>query len=137
MKKIVSISAALVLFVGVSSFTFISNKADSILENTDKATPIHRIQLGSYTEDVPIDIVQLLMQVGNVLTIKTEESVTYYTPPFHSFQESAAAVSKYVNVGFTDAQQAIEYDGKYYSVNEYKVMLKEKKEKYPIRVIEK
>jgi hypothetical protein len=137
MKKIVGITTALLLFIGASSFTLISNGADSIQENTDKMTPIHRIQLGSYSDGVPIDVVQLLMQVGDVLTIKTDESVTYYTPPFHSFQESAAAVPKYVNVGFTEAEQAIEYDGKFYSVDEYKVMIKERKEKYPIRVIEK
>jgi hypothetical protein len=81
----------------------------------------YRIQLGQYSGDVPTEVLSVLQQIGGVKPVKAfDGSTTYYSRQFNSKEERDAAMKEYEVYELEGMSEIIEYEGKYYTPEEFK-----------------
>lgn len=118
MKTIVLIIA---LSIGSIGFT----SSNSVLEvrgfygkiDTNKA--VHRIQLGEFTHSIPVQIVEMMRQIGGVTPVSQDGKSTYFTAAFSSEAEAAKQLPKFQAMGFDQAKQVVEYKKSIYDLREF------------------
>lgn len=118
MKTIVLIFALLIGSIGFSSGNSVINvRAISGKIDTNKA--IHRIQLGTFSKSIPVQIVELMRQIGGVKPVTNKGVSTYYTAAFSSEEDAAKHLPKFQALGFEDAKHVVEYKKSFYNLRDF------------------
>ena len=79
----------------------------------------HKIELGVFTDYVPIQLVQVMMSLKGVTPIKKDGVTIYMTAPYADEQLAAKQLPKLRSLGFSSAQHVVEYKRNYYPVREF------------------
>jgi uncharacterized protein YegP (UPF0339 family) len=115
-----SLTLAVLLFgaLTLSSFS-ITPKGDHPL-SSDETNIVHfRIELCSFKKMVPVKTVEKLREIGGVIPVKSNGKSVYYTAPYSSEQEAEKAIASFKEMGFSDAKQVVQYNGRFITVKEY------------------
>ncbi|WP_245593068.1 thrombospondin type 3 repeat-containing protein [Crocinitomix catalasitica] len=80
----------------------------------------YRIELAYFKGEVPVETVDILYNIGTIKPVLGNDgSRTYYSMKFNSEKERDDAMVKYAAYGLEDLKPVIEYQGKYYSPEEF------------------
>lgn len=118
MKTIVLIIALSFGSIGFTSGTSLV-EAQGLFGKIDTNKAIHRIQLGEFTQTIPVQIVELMRQIGGVTPVSSEGGSTYYTAAFSSEEEATKNLSKFQALGFKQAKQVVEYKNGIYDLTDF------------------
>ena len=135
MKTIVLILA---LSAGAIGFSFENSEPEVAILNgkidTNKA--IHRIQLGEFSQAIPVQIVELMRQIGGVTPVNQKGVSTYYTAAFSSEEDAAKNLPKFQSLGFDQAKHVVEYNKGIYDLIDFNYLAAgekvEKRSKSPV-----
>jgi hypothetical protein len=84
-----------------------------------------RVQVGAFKSDVPTEIFDLFLEIGNIVPIRDENGMTkYYTLTFNSDAEAKAARDKIIRMGIGGAFIVGEYKERIISYEEALKLLK-------------
>ncbi len=118
MKTIVLIIALSVGSIGYSSEnSFLEARNLSGKIDTNKA--VHRIQLGEFSNSIPVHIVELMRQIGGVTPVSQKGVSTYYTAAFSSEEDAAKQLPKFQALGFDQAKHVVQYKKAIYDLREF------------------
>ena len=94
--------------------------------NVDMSKVKYRVKLAYFPGDVPIETVNILYNIGGVKPVKgIDGSTTYYSRQLESERDIENAMLDYKTYGLDKMEGAVEYDGKYYTLAEFKKLLEE------------
>lgn len=80
----------------------------------------YRIQLAYFQNEIPVETVNILYNINRIKPVKGRDgSTTYYSKEYGTEEERAEAIKEYSSYGLTDLKVVIEYDGQYYSEEEF------------------
>ncbi|OIQ27599.1 MAG: hypothetical protein BM555_06065 [Crocinitomix sp. MedPE-SWsnd] len=92
-------------------------------KKVDTSKAIHFIELGTFKSSVPVKLVELMREIGDVSPIRTESGSVYYTTPFLSEKEAAKQLPKFVSLGFDQARHVVQYKNDLFSLREFNYMV--------------
>ncbi|MBI3133470.1 MAG: SPOR domain-containing protein [Bacteroidetes bacterium] len=112
--------------------TFVE-KRDTANQNTELSSKVdwskvkYRVKMGSFTGDVPINIVNVYYDIGGVKGIKNTDgsATTYYSREFKTQPEAENAILDYKTYGLNDMTVVVEYRYQYYTLEEFQKLLEE------------
>ena len=85
----------------------------------------YRIQLAYFENEIPIETVDILYNIKRIKPVKGRDgSTTYYSQEYNTEEEREAAMKEFAAYGLTDLKVVIEYEGQYYSEQEFAKKLK-------------
>lgn len=118
MKTILIFTSLLFLLTG---FTAEANSfnAKTVSAKIDASKAIHKIELGTYIETIPVKIVELMRDLGSVTPVSTDAGSTYYTAPFETEEEAQMQLPKLQSLGFTSAKHIVEYKNQVYDIRTF------------------
>jgi hypothetical protein len=97
----------------------------NIINGIDMSKVKYRIKLAYYPGDVPVEDVDIFYNIGGVKGVKgLDGSSTYYSKPFASKEDAINEISIYKTYGLTDMSPIVEYNGEYFTVEEFEEKLK-------------
>jgi hypothetical protein len=116
--------AALLLFVSSMAIaspqgTWVKGKSKKV----DVSKAIHIIELGTFETSVPVKLVELMRQIGDVSPVRTESGSIYYTSPFMNEDEAAKQLLKFLSLGFDQARHVVQYKNDVFSLREFNYMV--------------
>ena len=79
----------------------------------------HRIELCSFTKSVPVNVAELLREIGGVLPVKSDGKSVYYSSPYANEKEANKDIKRFQKMGFSEAKQVVQYNGQFISLDEY------------------
>lgn len=103
--------------------TFVEPRDTSTTEeNAFKEDKVkYRIQLAYFKDEIPVETVDVLYNIKQILPVKgVDGSTTYYSAPFTSKEERDAALIEYEKYGLEDMKPITEYMGEFYSPAAFK-----------------
>jgi hypothetical protein len=97
---------------------------DTEKENTDASFDIskakYRVELAHFEGKVPVEIVDVLYNIGTIKSVKGENgSITYYSQSFETEAERDSSLKEYKNYGLENLKPIVEYKGKFYSPSDF------------------
>jgi hypothetical protein len=102
------------------------NTTDSNIVNGIDMTKVkYRVKLAYYAGDIPVEDVDIFYNIGGVKGVKgLDGSTTYYSKVFKSQAEATNAIEDYKTYGLSDLSPIVEYNGEYFTVEEFDAKLK-------------
>jgi hypothetical protein len=122
MKTKVLFAAMLLI---VSSFSFAASTiivSGTSISKVDVTKAIHKIELGAFEKAVPVKLVELMLQIGGVEPITSQQGSIYYSAPFGSEDAAAKYLLMYLSMGFDQARRVVQYKKHIYSLREFNYM---------------
>jgi len=117
----------LALSVLVTSFSFANDNHVLAKEKIDASKAFHKIELGTFTNIVPVNLVQIMLDLNGVQPVKAENGTAYFTAPYQDEQSAAKDLPKLQSLGFTGAKHVVEYKKNFYPVREFNYYLEKGK----------
>jgi hypothetical protein len=115
--------AAMLLIVSSFSFAAQATIVKHIsLSKVDLTKAIHKIELGAFEKTVPVKLVELMLQIGEVEAITSDEGSIYYTAPYITETEAAKYLPLYLSLGFEQARHVVQYKKEIYSLRDFNYM---------------
>ena len=97
----------------------------NIVNGIDMSKVKYRVKLAAYPGAVPNEVLDILYNIGNVKPVKDDSgTTTYYSKKFNSKEEAENAILDYKTYGLEQLTSAVEYEGKYYTIEEFEQLLK-------------
>lgn len=100
-------------------------------EKTDVNIPVvnpnlikYRVQIGAFKADVPIEMLDLFLQLENVKPVRTSGTVLYLAGEYNTIEEAEKALIDVKIVGLKDAFVVGDFNGKIITAEEAKSLLK-------------
>lgn len=88
--------------------------------NIDWSKVNYQVKLGYFEGDVPINVLDIYLEIGGVTPVKNEKGhSTYYSRQFKNQIDAENAMSDYKSYGLTEMSIVIKYDKKYYTLEEF------------------
>lgn len=98
----------------------------NIVNGIDLSKVKYRVRLARYEGNVPTEDLDILFNIGGVKPFRDfDGSTTYYSRKFESPEEATAAMDEYKTYGLDQMVPVAEYDGKYYTMEEFNEMIKQ------------
>lgn len=80
----------------------------------------YRVQLAYFENEIPVETVDILYNINRVKPVRGRDgSTTYYSQDFETKEARDAAVAEFESYGLTDLKLIIEYEGQYYTDEEF------------------
>jgi len=114
------------LLLCVSSIAIASTQGSWIKDKSkkvDTSQAVHKIELGTFKASVPVKLVELMRQIGDVNPVRTENGSIYYTSPFVNEDEAAKQLPKFVSLGFDQARHVVQYKNDVFSLRQFNYMV--------------
>jgi hypothetical protein len=94
---------------------FIIN-AKGVTAKIDVSKFIHKIELGTFLEIIPVKIIELMRALGSVTS---ESPLTCHTAAFDSKEETIIQLPKLLSFGFKSAKHIVEYKNQVYDIRTF------------------
>ena len=108
-----------------------NTKSDQNLQNNASDTKIdmskvkYTVLLGSFDGEVPVENINIYIEIGGVKPVKDENGVThYYSRVVDSKEEAEKLLNDYKKYEFNDLKIIYLYDNRYYTEDEFKRLTK-------------
>ncbi|MFD1552210.1 hypothetical protein DNU06_00065 [Putridiphycobacter roseus] len=86
----------------------------------DPASINYQILLGSFENEIPIDVIQKFLSIGGVQPIKEKDGTTkYYSKKVNTLKEAEDLLKEYQGYQLTDPSIKVLYKGKYLTLEEF------------------
>ena len=109
-----------VLFALASFKTNANNlNAKTLNSKIDFSKAVHKIELGTFSETIPVKIVELMRMLGSVTPVTSENGSTYYTAAFESEEQAELQLPKLQSMGFKTAKHIVEYQNEIYDIRTF------------------
>ena len=87
----------------------------------------YRVKLAEYPagQAVPTEDLDIFLNIGNVKPVKGEDGkMVYYSKSFSSKDEAESTINSYKTYGLEDMSTVVEYQGEYFTPEEFEEKLK-------------
>lgn len=107
------------------SDTSSTTNTSNIINGIDMSKVKYRVLLAHYEGDVPTVDIDIFYNIGNVKpVVNSDQSTTYYSKSYQTKEEANDAMADYTTYGLSNMRPVAEYDGKYYTLEEFEEMIK-------------
>ncbi|MEX1002694.1 MAG: SPOR domain-containing protein [Crocinitomicaceae bacterium] len=100
---------------------------NNIINGIDMSRVKYRLKIAEYPEDadIPNEDLDIFLNIGDVKPVRAESGkMIYYSKPFPSKEAAINEIDRYKTYGLEDMVPIIEYDGDYFTVEEFEEKLK-------------
>lgn len=94
-----------------------------IINGIDMSKVTYRVELGRFEGEVPIETFNVLASIDKIKPIKEGNTTIYYSKPYSTEQERDAAMEEFETYELENLKPIVEYEGKFYTPEEFKVLL--------------
>ncbi len=103
--------------------TFVEPRDTNKIPDKPKINPFdvkYQVLLGSFTDEVPINIIEKFLSIGGIRPVKSEDGATnYYSKKVNTLREAENLVENYKGYELNDLSIVVLYKGKYYTLEEF------------------
>lgn len=97
-----------------------NNNDNTVNSSIDMSKVRYRVILGRFDGDIPVETIDIYMSIGGIRPIKNEDgSTSYYSKSVESESDAENLISDYETYGIHDLKIIYEYNGQYYSREEF------------------
>lgn len=94
--------------------------SETVNTSLDMSKVKYRVLLGRFEGDIPVETIDIFMSIGGIRPVKNEDgSTSYYSKSVKSEDDANNLISDYKTYGMSDLKIVYEYNGEYYSKEDF------------------